>query len=704
MEGWLGDWLSREIEADTGPDDDPANNILNGGANNSNNDRGDDGWRNRNVSFPDCQQTTLRVRVSKALTATLNKMYLNVWFDGNHDGDWNDEAPCLPQGEQLQIPSTEWIVQDYIVDMTGIAPGGYADININTETVLNTSPHKAHWLRFTLSESRAVSVGGHADGRGPNPANGSFQYGETEDYLQRPAPAGDVGSLVIHKVVGSVGGFPTEWIDYVTYKVNLRHDGGSQPIDAEMRDVLPYPLIVYPTVDASGLHYVTVESEGSVSPLEAHLDILHNPFQEAVRWRGTLDPNSEITLTFKVRVLALCDANQPTMTFHNTAEAHPLTTTAIITSHVAFDAKCLGYTGPDFTAEWVNPLSYTQSITSLQWYDYRGGGSQTEAGQTEAKQGETEAKTEALLPNRTPVSATLLISRSITTTVPGWNFFSPPHLDKITLAPSQTQVLDYGLDFTDLVTDELQLTDDFTAVQRLNFCILPGPNANDCPNPQLFPGLFGHGLPLTITVKPHDLGDAPDSTNHAGAAMLAYPGVPANYPTVYDPALGLPIGPLHRHPVPFHLGQGVSREAEADGGPDQDPLNNIVPAANDANNDRFDDGINPNAWSLTNCQTTVIPVRVFISPAAAAWFAQQNKPAYINVWEDANRDGDWADGFPCPPDQAAVEHIVIDRAVNVVGVGRGPPHDQRRHRPCPVAGAVRAAAHVGAHHPQRFPV
>ncbi len=232
--------------------------------------------------------------------------------------------------------------------------------------------------------------------------------------------------------------------------------------------------------------------------------------------------------------------------------------------------------------------------------------------------------------------------------MPGWNQWSSPHSDKITLSPSQTQLLDYGLDFTDLVTDELQLTDDFTAVQRLNFCILPGPNADDCPNPQVFPGLFGHGVPLTITVKPHDLGDAPDSTNHAGVAMTAYPAVPANYPTVYDPALGLPIGPLHRHPVPFHLGQGVSREAEADSGPDQDPLNNIVPAANDANNDRFDDGINPNAWSLTNCQTTVIPVRVFISPAAAAWFAQQNKPAYINMWEDANRDGDWADGFTVP--------------------------------------------------------
>jgi len=674
-EGILGDFLSREIEADGGPDDDPANNILNGGFNISNLDRGDDGWRNRNASFDNCEQTTLKVRVSKALTATLNKLYLNVWFDGNHDGDWNDFGPCLPQGEQLHIPSTEWIVQDYIVDMTGIAPGGYADITLNTETVLNTSPHAAHWLRFTLSEVRAPQIAGRADGRGPNPNTeyGSYHFGETEDYLQRPQPQGTPGSLILHKTVGG-NGFPTEWIDYVTYKVNLRHDGGSQPIGAELRDELPYPLIVYPTIDSSGIHYVTVEDEGGVSPLEAKLEVVppqgSTPPQQVVKWRGTLDPNSEITLTFKVRVIALCQPYQQTMTFHNIAQARPITASTNITASVAFDAKCINYTGDGIDAHWADPISHSLPITQvLQWLDYRGGS--TDKGvQTEAKSGGTEAKTEAWVINKYPVSVTLLISRALTTTLPGWQNILSGN-EKITLAPSQTQTLDYGLDFGDLVTDELQLTDDFTAVQRLNFCILPNPDAAHCANPQQFPGLFGQGAPLTITVRPHDLGDAPDSTNHAGVAMTAYPAVQANYPTVYDPGLGLPIGPMHRHPRPFHLGQNVSREAEADGGPDQDPLNNLEPAANDANNDRFDDGLNPNAWSLANCQTRVIPVRVFISPQAVNWFQQQNKPAYINVWLDGNRDGDWADGFNCPPDQAGVEHIVIDRAVNVVALGAG---------------------------------
>lgn len=676
LEGWLGDWLSREGEADGGPDEDVVNNILNGGADNANNDRGDEGWLNRRATFNDCEQTTLKVRVSKSPTATLNKMYLNVWFDGSHDGDWNDEAPCLPQGEELRIPSTEWIVQDYIVDMTGIAPGGFADININTETVLNTSPHAAHWLRFTLSEVRAPQSGGRADGRGPNPNTeySSYHFGETEDYWQKPHPVGAPGTLQLIKSV-TVKTTPTYWIDYVTYTVRLKHNGGTEPIEARLRDELPYPLIVYPMIDASGIKYVDVTNPtGDASPLAAGLDVIppsgSTPPQQVVKWAGTLAPDSEVKLVFKVRVIALCQSGQQTMQFTNTAQARPVGG-SFITDTATFTSACIDYTGPYIESHWVDPITPTLNITDVwHWVNYNGG-NQTEAVSTEAKQGGTEAKTEAIVTNRHPVTAGLLITRILTTTLPGHTVINLPHFDKVMLPPSQTLTLTYGLTFGDLVTDELQLTDDFTAVQRLGFCILPDPDANHCPDPKKFPDLFGQGAPLTITVRPHDLGDAPDSTNHAGVAMTAYPAVQASYPTVYDPALGLPIGPMHRHPRPFHLGQNVSREVGADVGPDEDPLNNIEPAANDPDNDRFDDGLNPNAWSLANCQTRVIPVRVFISPQAVNWFQQQNKPAYINIWLDGNRDGDWADGFNCPPDQAGVEHIVIDRAVNVVALGAG---------------------------------
>ncbi len=202
-------------------------------------------------------------------------------------------------------------------------------------------------------------------------------------------------------------------------------------------------------------------------------------------------------------------------------------------------------------------------------------------------------------------------------------------------------------------------------------------------------------------MRPNDLGDAPDSTNHFGAAMAAYPGVQAAYPTVFDPATGLPQGPKHLRPRPFHLGPQVSREAEADVGPDDDPINNIMPPANNPDNDRFDDGVNPNLWALNNCQTTNIPVRVFISPQAVNWFQQQDEPAYLNVWLDANRDGDWADGFNCGHNQSEVEHIVIDFPVDVVAIGRRVAHHQRADWVDAVAGAVGPAAILDTRHAQR---
>ncbi|MCB0088361.1 MAG: hypothetical protein KDE54_10640, partial [Caldilineaceae bacterium] len=97
-----------------------------------------------------------------------------------------------------------------------------------------------------------------------------------------------------------------------------------------------------------------------------------------------------------------------------------------------------------------------------------------------------------------------------------------------------------------------------------------------------------------------DLGDAPDSTNHAGAAMLAYPGTGAHYPTVFDVAAP-ERGPKHLRPRPFHLGRGVTAEAEADLGFDQDGVNNIRPAANTPNLDKRDDGLLAPS-SFAHCQ------------------------------------------------------------------------------------------------------
>jgi plastocyanin len=659
-EGILGDYLSSEIEADIGPDQDGANNILDGGADNANNDRGDDGWRNRNIKFFDCRKQTLTIRVTKAPAATLDTMYLNVWFDGNRDGDWADIASCEdPNGGPAQA-SYEWIVQDYIVDMTAIPAGGYLDIPVNTERVLNSTPGKPHWMRFTLSEERTVQPpgGGYPDGRGPHPdgALGSYQFGETEDVFQLPPPPGEDGTLVLEKQVLNASS-PVDYAGTVTYKIRLRHEGGTQPIEAEIRDEVVYPQHVLPQLTGSGtLVVVDVTSPtGGASPLQANLtsDFSTSSFKEIVSWQGTLAPNSEVVLSFDVHVHPFCGVLQQTETIHNVAQARPIGGSEI-TAEASFTAQCPGYSTDDVIIRWDDPISHTIDLS-----DYK------------------DIVTNASVQNQHPITITLALTGELETNVPNLGVVELPGVRKITLGPNETQTIDFALPLSDLVTGELALPEEFSAVGRLNYCfVVDGPYTFDgqnpgCPDAQLYPNLVGQGDPITITVRPNDLGDAPDSTNHFAVAMTAYPGVPATFPTVFDPAAGLPQGPKHLHPRPLHLGQQVSREAEADVGPDADPLNNIEPPANNPDNDRFDDGVNPNLWALTNCQTTTIPVQVFISPQAVNWFQQQEKLAYLNVWLDANRDGDWADGFNCGVNQAEVEHIVIDYPVDVVALGMG---------------------------------
>jgi hypothetical protein len=173
MEGWLGDYISREAEADLGPDQDtPRNNILRNSVTGAvgdvaDNDRADDGWRNRALRFFNCERTQLDVRVSKSPTATLNFMYLNVWFDGNRDGDWGDLGQCPAEEDQPAQASYEWIVQNYIVDMSAIPAGGSLDFNVLTEKVLKTASVA---IDFSLSEAPAnqpASGTDLPDGRGP---------------------------------------------------------------------------------------------------------------------------------------------------------------------------------------------------------------------------------------------------------------------------------------------------------------------------------------------------------------------------------------------------------------------------------------------------------------------------------------------------------------------------------------------------------
>ncbi len=185
----LGVNVSREANADIGADADPTNNLL-PLLDQANLDRHDDGLRPGSIVLSDCQTTALPVAIffDPAVAAALpeGKGYLNVWVDGNRDGDWNDTRACAtPQGAL----AFEHIVVDAVVDVTTLVTG------VNQLTIPATLPalwppelaQQPAWLRVTLSErpaNKTLPAGGAAygDGRGyPLP----FLFGETEDYLLR---------------------------------------------------------------------------------------------------------------------------------------------------------------------------------------------------------------------------------------------------------------------------------------------------------------------------------------------------------------------------------------------------------------------------------------------------------------------------------------------------------------------------------------
>ncbi|MBC8472635.1 MAG: hypothetical protein H8D56_24485, partial [Planctomycetes bacterium] len=163
----------------------------------------------------------------------------------------------------------------------------------------------------------------------------------------------------------------------------------------------------------------------------------------------------------------------------------------------------------------------------------------------------------------------------------------------------------------------------------------------------------------------HDLGDAPDSSNSSpGQSMLAYPsGVIGNYPTVY--VIGSPpYGPIHWLPHAWvYLGEIVTNETEADIGYDEDIKNNLVPADDLSDLDGGDDGVRL-TMVLPDCQQATFEYMVtFVNPLL------NDTPAYVNVWFDWNRDGDWDDTMKCPDGTTVPEWAVQNSTIinNFVG-------------------------------------
>ncbi len=432
---------------------------------------------------------------------------------------------------------------------------------------------------------------------------------------------------------------------------------------------MPYPLHLLRQIDDDGdIFLVDVTSPtGGAAPLEAELQYDSSdptvPVNQVVFWEGTLEPNAEVVLSFDVHVHPICASEQQTEPITNVAQARPRAGDPI-TGEVTFSAQCPGYRAPSIEIDpepELNPNGI-EDWTQVQW-------------QGNVRNLHTEPVTLAFFQQPSGSRASVGAARASNEPNKNGRVDGDPDLrflKRVTLAPNQERLLDLILHMEQDVSDEFMLPDDYSPTGRVLFCILPGED-DYCADAAQYPHLWGEVPQPNVVPGPDDLGDAPDSTNHFGAAMAAYPGVPANFPTVFDPAAGLPQGPKHRHPGQLHLGPNVSREAEADIGPDADGINNITPPANTANQDWFDDGSRLSI--VANCRPARADVLVKITPQMANLFAQLEKKAYLNVWLDMNHDGDWADGATCVDEagqnKEVVEHILIDYPIDVAGLGAG---------------------------------
>lgn len=162
-----------------------------------------------------------------------------------------------------------------------------------------------------------------------------------------------------------------------------------------------------------------------------------------------------------------------------------------------------------------------------------------------------------------------------------------------------------------------------------------------------------------------DVGDAPDSTNHNGLTMTAYPAINAAFPSVFDIATGLPPGPFHRLlSIDSLLGANVTSEKDADLLPDADLITNISPPVDLANRDGADDGVQA-PLNLPACQLTQFNYILRV--------LNNTRNRYTNVWFDFNRNGQWGDQIQCTdPDTqqlVTVNEWAVQDQLTTLGVG-----------------------------------
>lgn len=191
---WLGGRVSLEEEADTGFDQDPTNNLIpvSNTQGRADLDKADDAIR-LPLDLPQCRRTDFDYVVT--VVQPVRRLYVNVWFDWNRDGDWDDNLPCRPfPCDDLACTrrpvAREWAVRNQV--LTGLTPGIHS---ITTprfrcwhDCVLDHVTASPIWMRISLSEEPwDPSLYAAETGWGGAGPKEGYMFGETEDYYFRPS-------------------------------------------------------------------------------------------------------------------------------------------------------------------------------------------------------------------------------------------------------------------------------------------------------------------------------------------------------------------------------------------------------------------------------------------------------------------------------------------------------------------------------------
>jgi hypothetical protein len=171
----LGQGVSLEMDADLPPDMDGPTNI-NPPANLPNQDGFDDGVMP--FQLKPCQMNQFQYLVN-VTQPVVNQMFVNVWFDWNRDGDWDDTMQCAAG----MAPAPEWAVQNQPVPI-----GAVGQFVMITPPFMAWFPAGARvsdtWMRITIAEQPWIPpMPPTPVGYGGSGPQGGYKFGETEDYF-----------------------------------------------------------------------------------------------------------------------------------------------------------------------------------------------------------------------------------------------------------------------------------------------------------------------------------------------------------------------------------------------------------------------------------------------------------------------------------------------------------------------------------------